>query len=218
MTESDFYKHVFFHLPILAWLFWMFMIEMAKKNNVEDQKEKHIILKILGSVAMVVGVVFFVVGILYFLKVECPSESITQSFSTDPIIRPRGTRVQVGYPTPIQKMVINEFIGTIQFVGLGLYLWCFRKSGTNWWQKTLKVVAYTAMFMLLPSAMDFHYYDLYEFISPALLIVLETLCLINWRDLRRKSTKHDKAPVEKPIEVEEKDPNERELSSMDVEL
>ena len=217
MVESDFYKHVFLHLPILAWLFWMLMIELAEKNNVETTKEKHIVLKILGSIAIAIGVVFLVVGIFYFLKVECPQESITQPITKDPIIRPRGAWVSVGYPTPFQIMAINEFVGTIQFVGLGLYLWRFRKSGTNWWQKTLKVVAYSAMFILLPSALDFHYYDLYEFVPIALLIVLATLCLINWRGLKRNNRNDNKnEPV--LVEANPDKSNEYEINSTDVEL
>lgn len=73
------------------------------------------------------------------------------------------------------------------------------------------------MFLLLPSAMDFHYYDLYEFISPALLIVLATLCLINWNEL--KNDKNGNKNKELAIgETKSGKPNEHELSSMDVEL
>jgi hypothetical protein len=130
-------------------------------------------------------------------------------------IRPIDAYQQIGYPTKAQSLVINEFIGTIQFVGLGLSLWRFRKSGTKWWQKTLKVVAYTAMFMLLPSAIDFHYFDIWEFISPALLIILATLCLIDWRGLKKNNAYSMSV---KPIVDETKNPDEREVSSMDVEL
>lgn len=218
MTESDFYSHVFQSLPVLGLLFWCMMGDLGKKNCVENPLEKHIVLKVLGGISIAFGIVMFVAGAVFMTKLDFPDHSLPQPITPNMIIRPSGAFLQIGYPTKAQSLVISEFIGTIQFVGLGLYLWCFRKSGTNWWQKTLKVVAYTAMFMLLPSATDFHYYDLYEFISPALLIVLATLCLINWRDLRKKNTKRDKALTVKPIEVEEKDPDERELISMDVEL
>ena len=164
------------------------------------------------------GVVMFVAGVVFMTKLDFPDHSLPQPLSPNMIIRPSGAYLQVGYPTKAQSLVISEFIGTIQFVGLGLYLWCFRKSGTKWWQKTLKVLAYTAMFMLLYSAMDFHYYDVYEFIFPALLIILATLCLINWREIgKKKNIKGDNHVVE-PIVEKEQGPDERELSSMDVDL
>lgn len=219
MTESEFYSHIFRSLLVLGILFWWMMADLGKKNCVENPLEKHVVLKVFGGISIAIGIVMFVAGVVFMTKLdEFPDHSLPQPLTPNSILRPSWKHLQIGYPTTLQTMVINEFIGTIQFVGLGLYLWRFRKSGTNWWQKTFKVVAYTAMFMLLPSAMDFHYFDLYEFISPALLIVLATLCLINWRDLRKKNTKHDKASVVKPIKVEEKDPNEREVSSEDVEL
>ena len=218
MTESEFYGHLVPRLILLGVFYWWLMRNLGKKDCVENPLQKHIVLKILGSVSIALGMVMFVAGVVFLTKLEFPQQSLPQPLTPNSIIRPSWKHPQIGYPTPLQTMVINEFIGTIQFVGLGIYLWCFRKSGTNWWQKTLKVVAYILMFMLLSSAVDFHYYDIWEFISPTLLIVLATLCLINWRNLRKKKNKHDKASTVKPIEVEMKDSNERELSSIDVEL
>lgn len=217
MTESEFYGHVFQSLPTLGILFWWMMGHLAKKNCIENPLGKHIALKVLGGLSIAIGVVMFVAGFVLMTKLEFPEQSLPQPITSNSYIRPSGTYLQIGYPTKPQDIVISEFIGTIQFVGLGLYLWCFRKSGTKWWQKTLKVVAYTTMFLLLPSAMDFHYYDLYEFISPALLIVLATLCLINWNGL--KNDKNGNKNKELAIgETKSGEPNEHELSSMDVEL
>lgn len=217
MTESEFYGHVFQSLPTLGILFWWMMGHLAKKNCIENPLGKHIALKVLGGLSIAIGVVMFVAGFVLMTKLEFPEQSLPQPITSNSYIRPSGTYLQIGYPTKLQDIVISEFIGTIQFVGLGLYLWCFRKSGTKWWQKTLKVVAYTIMFLLLPSAMDFHYYDLYEFISPALLIVLATLCLINWNGL--KNDKNGNKNKELAIgETKSGKPNEHELSSMDVEL
>lgn len=212
MTESEFYSHVFQSLLVLGLLFWWMMGHLAKKNCVENPLEKHIALKVLGGISIAFGVVMFVAGVVFMTKLEFPDHSLPQHITSSSYIRPRGAFLQIGYPTKAQNMVISEFIGTIQFVGLGLYLWCFRKSGTKWWQKTLKVLAYTAMFMLLPSAMDFHYYDLYEFISPTLLIVLATLCLINWKGLKKNNRVNNK---KEPALVKS---NELEISSTDVEL
>ena len=218
MTESEFYSHLFQSLLVLGILFWWMMVHLGKKNCVENPLEKHIALKVLGGISIAMGVVMFVAGVVFMTKLDFPDHSLPQPLSPNMIIRPSGAYLQVGYPTKAQSLVISEFIGAIQFVGLGLYLWCFRKSGTKWWQKTLKVLAYTAMFMLLYSAMDFHYYDVYEFISPALLIILATLCLINWREIGKKKTIKGDNHVVKPIVEEEQAPDERELSSMDVEL
>ena len=215
MTDSDFYSHVFQSLPVLGLLFWWMMGHLGKKNCVENPLERHIALKVLGGISIAYGVVLFIAGVVFMTKLEFPEHSLPQPISPNMFIRPIDAYQQIGYPTRAQSLVINKFIGTIQFVGLGLYLWRFRKSGTKWWQKTLKVVAYTAMFMLLPSAIDFHYFDIWEFISPALLIILATLCLIDWRGLRKNNA--DSMSV-KPIVDETKNPDEREVSSMDVEL
>lgn len=193
------------------------MGHLGKKNCVENPLERHIALKILGGISIAFGIVLFFAGVVFMTKLEFPERSLPQPITPNSIIRYSGAYLYIGYPTKSQSMVISEFIGTIQFVGLGLYLWCFRKSGTNWWQKTLKVVVYTAMFMLLPSAMDFHYYDIYEFISPALLIVLATLCLIDWRGLK-KNNRNDNKKERVSVEAEPQKLNEHEISTTDVEL
>ena len=215
MTESDFYSHIFQSLLVLGILFWWMMAHLGKKNCVENPLEKHITLTVFGGISIAFGIVMFVAGAVFMTKLDFPDHSLPQPISPNMFIRPIDAYQQIGYPTRAQSLVINKFIGTIQFVGLGLYLWHFRKSGTKWWQKTLKVVAYIAMFMLLPSAIDFHYFDIWEFISPALLIILATLCLIDWRGLRKNNA--DSMSV-KPIVDETKNPDEREVSSMDVEL
>ena len=191
------------------------MGHLGKKNCVENPLEKHIVLKVFGGISIAFGIVMFVAGVVFMTKLEFPNHSLQQPISPNMFIRPIDAYQKIGYPTKAQSLVINKFIGAIQFVGLGLYLWRFRKSGTKWWQKTLKVVAYTAMFMLLPSAIDFHYFDIWEFISPALLLILATLCLIDWRGSRKNNA--DSMSV-KLIVDETKNPNEREVSSMDVEL
>ena len=215
MTESEFYGPVFQSLFVLGFLFCYMMGHLGKKNCVENPLEKHIVLKVVGGISIAFSIVMFVAGVVFMTKLEFPDHSLPQPISPNMFIRPSGAYLQIGYPTKAQSLVINKFIGTIQFVGLGLYLWRFRKSGTKWWQKTLKVVAYTVMFMLLPSAIDFHYFDIWEFISPALLIILATLCLIDWRGLRKNNA--DSMSV-RPIVDETKNPDEREVSSMDVEL
>lgn len=215
MTENEFYEHWFQGFLVLGFLFWWMMGHLGKKNCVENPLEKHIVLKVFGGISIAFGIVMFVAGVVFMTKLEFPDHSLQQPISPNMFIRPIDAYQQIGYPTKAQSLVINKFIGAIQFVGLGLYLWRFRKSGTKWWQKTLKVVAYTAMFMLLPSAIDFHYFDIWEFISPALLIILETLCLIDWRGLRKNNA--DSMSV-KPIVDETKNPDERQVSSMDVEL
>lgn len=217
MTESEFYSHVFQSLLVIGLLFWWMMGHLGKKNCVENPLKKHIVLKVFGGISMALGVVLFVAGVVFMTKLEFPEHSLPQPITPNSIIRHGGAFLYVGYPTKMQSMIISEFIGTIQFVGLGLYLWCFRKAGTKWWQKVLKVMAYTAMFMLLPSAMDFHYYDFYEFISPGLLVVLATLCLINWGGLKRNyQNDNQKEPV--LVEAEPDKSSELEIISTDVEL
>ena len=215
MTENEFYEHWFQGFLVLGFLFWWMMGHLGKKNCVENPLEKHFALKILGGIFIAFGTAMLVAGVVFMTKLEFPDHSLQQPISPNMFIRPIDAYQKIGYPTKEQSLVINEFIGAIQFVGLGLYLWRFRRSGTKWWQKTLKVVAYTAMFMLLPSAIDFHYFDIWEFISPALLIILATLCLIDWRGLRKNNA--DSMSV-KLIVDETKNPDESEVSSMDVEL
>ena len=217
MTESEFYGHIFRSLLVLGILFWWMMGDLGKKNCVENPLEKHIPLKVLGGLSIAIGAVMFVAGMVFMTKLEFPDHSLPQPLTPNMIIRPKGTCLQIGYPTQAQNMVISAFIGTIQFVGLGIYLWCFRKSGTNWWQKTLKVVAYTLMFMLLPSAFDFHYFDIWEFISPALLIILATLCLIDWRGMKKNKERANSNTM-KTVTVATRNPDEKEVSSEDVEL
>ena len=60
MTESEFYGHVFLSLPVLGFLFWCMMGDLAKKNCIENPLEKHIALKVLGGLSIAIGVVMFV--------------------------------------------------------------------------------------------------------------------------------------------------------------
>ncbi len=217
MIESDFNSYLGC-MFVLGFSFVYVMNCLGKKNCIENPLERHLALKIIGGVLLAIGLVYVVLGYSYWSIVEHPLQSLPQPISKNMHVREPYATLHIGYRTASQGMVISLFYGAIQFIALGVYLMSFRKSGTNWWQKTLKVLAYFTMFLLLPAVIDFHYFDLFEFITPTIMLVLITLCLINWKGIIKHGIKYDNASIVKPIGVGEKDPEERELSSIDVEL
>lgn len=179
------------YLISIAVLFGGMMHHLAKKNCVENPKEKHLFLKIAGGLSIITGTVFLVVGILYMSDLETLNKSYMQSMSNQyDYVKSLMMRSQI---ETTQKTIISDFTLTINFIGLGIYFWCFRKSGTNWWQKTLKVVAYTLIFICLShvAQLDFNKnLNPSDFIPYGLLLLLSALCLINWRGTNKDQETH----------------------------
>ena len=222
MIESAFNMHLECML-VLGALFVYLMNRLGRRDCVEKPLKKHLGLKIVGIVMIVIGIAYVVMGFIYLSLVECPSVSLPQVISAYTHVRQPDAFLHIGYRTTSQALVINSFYGAIQFTALGTYLLSFKKSGTNWWQKTLKVLAYIALFLLLPSVLDFHYFDLYEFITPIIWVLLITACLINWKKLGKHDDKMVKDDIgngveEKVVVIEESVSQEREINITDVKL
>ena len=202
MLESQFYNRIIL-IVILGVLFILSMLKKGKKNSIENPPEKHIWLKVLAGVFLVLSLTCLVLGIVAFPLVQFPTVMMKQPLGPNSIIRPSSATQIWGFPTPAQRIVLTDFTSAFVFLAFAAYFAVFRKSGTKWWQKLLKIVGIILMWMFYSSATDLQYFDMYELVAPIGFLILAILGLME----RRKVTIEEPAKeVEaQPEEIKEED-------------
>ena len=75
------------------------MMKMASCNSVETVQQKHIVLKIIGTINVLLGVLCLAVGIFWLTQVQYPEQTIDFSYSDNQIVRITDKCHVWGYPT-----------------------------------------------------------------------------------------------------------------------
>ncbi|MBO4753243.1 MAG: hypothetical protein J5543_01475 [Bacteroidales bacterium] len=146
------------------------MLKMAIYKNCETTKQKHVVLKVLGGLSLLVCVIAAFSGIYLLTQMEYPSEPITFSYTAS--VRPSSSKIVWGYPTSLQIQAIMMFNNIFTGLGLAAYCFCFKSSNTTLWKKIMKFLCGVFLFGLFCSATDFHYFDLQEWVIPILYCVM----------------------------------------------
>lgn len=63
------------------------MLKMASCNSVEIEPQKHRVLKIIGSINVLLGVLCLATGIFWLMQVQYPEQTIDFSYSANQIVR-----------------------------------------------------------------------------------------------------------------------------------
>ena len=171
MLESQFYSRIVM-IALFGILFIFSMLKKVKKNSVENPPEKHVGLKILSGVFLVLSLVSLAAGILTITNIQFPEQMIKQPITPNMIVRSTSAIQYWGYPTPTQNMALMHISSVFASLAFAAYFAVFRKSGTNGWQKFLKVVCIVLMYMFFASATDLHYFDMYELFAPIGFLIL----------------------------------------------
>ena len=99
------------------------MMKMASCNSVETEPQKHIVLKIIGVINILLAVSCLATGIFWLMQVQYPEQTIDFSYSANQIVRTSNQYVIWGYPTSEQSRTIMGI--TNVFSSLALAAYCF---------------------------------------------------------------------------------------------
>lgn len=173
MLQDQFTSRLLF-IVVLGVAYIYAMMKMASCNSAETAPQKHIVLKIICIINVLLSVLCLVAGIFWLTQVQYPERSIDFSYSVNQIVRTSDKYVVWGYPTPEQRGVISCITIIFSSLALAAYCFYFKKSDRKWWKKILRFLYGLLMLVFYCSATDFHYFDAQEMVAPGLF------CLMAW--------------------------------------
>ena len=154
------------------------MLKMASCNSAEIEPQKHIILKILGGINVLLGISCLAMGIIWLTQVQYPEQTIDFSYSANQIVRTSDKYVMWGYPTSEQSRTIMGITNVFSSLALAAYCFFYKKSDRKWWKKILRFFYGLLMFAFYCSATNFHYFDAWEMVAPGLFCLMVGYALI----------------------------------------
>ena len=178
MLEGQFYLRLLL-IAIIGITFVFTMAYLGKRNPREENNEKHLVAKTLGGVFLFFSVIGGIMGIIFLSSVKFPTMMIEPPIHSNMIVRSPNVDLLWGYPTKTQLDVITSITNAFMFLALAAYCFCFKRSASIWWKKTLKVIYILILYTISYSVTDFHYFDQYEIVPVVILIVMLSLCWIN---------------------------------------
>ena len=98
MLESQFYSRIVM-IALFGILFILSMLKKGKKNSIENPPEKHIGLKILSEVFLVLSLFSLAAGILTITNIQFPDQMLEQPITANMIVRSTSAIQYWGYPT-----------------------------------------------------------------------------------------------------------------------
>lgn len=162
------------------------MMRMASCNSVETSPQKHIILKILGGINVLLGVLCLAMGIFWLTQVQYPEQTIDFSYSANQIVRASDKHVMWGYPTFEQSSAIIGITNVFSCLAWATYCFFYKKSERKWWKKILRFFYGLLMYVFYCSATNFHYFDATEMVAPGLFCLLAGYALIKANKLNEQ--------------------------------
>lgn len=162
------------------------MLKMASCNSVETAPQKHIILKIIGGINILLAISCLATGIFWLMQVQYPEQTIDFSYSANQIVRTSDKYVVWGYPTSEQNHAIMGITNIFSSIALAAYCFFFKKSDRKWWQKILRFFYGLLMYAFYCSATNFHYFDATEMVAPGLFCLLAGHALIKANKLNEQ--------------------------------
>ena len=104
MLQDQFIKRLLL-IIVFGVIYIYTMMKMASCNSVETTPQKHIVLKIIGSIIIIGGIMCLIMGIFLLMQVQYPERTIDFSYSVNQIVRTSDKYVIWGYPTSEQNKV-----------------------------------------------------------------------------------------------------------------
>ena len=153
------------------------MMKMASCNSMETTPQKHIILKIIGGINILLAISCLATGIFWLTQVQYPEQTIDFSYSANQIVRTSDKYVVWGYPTFEQSSAIMGITNVFSSLALAAYCFFYKKSNRKWWKKILRFFYGLLMFAFYCSATNFHYFDAPEMVAPGLFCLMSGYAL-----------------------------------------
>lgn len=164
------------------------MMKMASCNSVETEPQKHIVLKIIGVINILLAVSCLATGIFWLMQVQYPEQTIDFSYSANQIVRTSNQYVIWGYPTSEQSRTIMGITNVFSSLALAAYCFFYKKSDRKWWKKILRFFYGLLMYAFYCSATNFHYFDATELVAPGLFCLMSGYVLIKAKKLNKQKT------------------------------
>ncbi len=144
------------------------MTKMASSNSAETTPQKHVALKIVGSICLLLSVANLIWGINLLSQVQFPEQINIYGFY-EPARR---------YPTYEQNQIIT-CIGHV-FSGLAWASYCFffRASDRKVWKKILIFIYGLLMYVFYCSSIKFQEFGAKEGVAMGLFIIMTLLCIV----------------------------------------
>lgn len=164
------------------------MMKMASCNSMETTPQKHIILKIIGGINILLAISCLAMGIFWLTQVQYPEQTIDISYSVNQIVRTSDKYVMWSYPTSEQNRAIMGITNIFSSLALAAYCFYYKKSDRKWWQKILRFFYGLLMYAFYCSATNFHYFDATELVAPGLFCLMSGYALIKAKRLNEQRT------------------------------
>ena len=179
------------------------MMKMASCNSMETTPQKHIILKIISGINILLAISCLATGIFWLTQVQYPEQTIDFSYSANQIVRTSDKYVVWGYPTSEQNRAIMGITNIFSSLALAAYCFYYKKSDRKWWQKILRFFYGLLMYAFYCSATNFHYFDAMEMVAPGLFCFMSGYTLINSK--KRKVQLADKQEITNTHRMEDEE-------------
>lgn len=154
------------------------MLKMASCNSAETEPQKHRVLKVIGSINVLLGVLCLATGIFGLMQVQYPERTIDFSYSVNQIVRTSDKYIVWGYPTSEQSRAIMGITNIFSSLALAAYCFYYKKSNRKWWKKVVRFFYCLLMYAFYCSATNFHYFDAWEMVAPGLFCLMVGYALI----------------------------------------
>ena len=162
------------------------MMKMASCNSMETTPQKHIVLKIIGGINILLAISCLATGIFWLTQVQYPEQTIDFSYSANQIVRTSDKYVVWGYPTSEQNRAIMGITNIFSSLAFAAYCFYYKKSDRKWWQKILRFFYGLLMYAFYCSATNFHYFDVTELVAPGLFFLMLGYALIKAKKLNKQ--------------------------------
>lgn len=171
MLQDQFFTRLMLLLAVGA-VYVMAYMNMAKRNSKEVEPQRHLALKIFGGFWALLSIILGIAGVYMITKINFPQEALGPYISANMIFRPSYQTMYWGYATSPQFQCISMINGMFGCLALSAYCFMYKSSHSKWYTKVGKVFFCVLFYMFFVSATDFHYFDIYEWISPVLFTIM----------------------------------------------
>ena len=187
MLQEQFINRLLF-IVVFGVIYIYAMMKMASYNSVETTPQKHIVLKIIGSINVLLGITCLIMGVFWLMQVQYPERTIDFSYSANQIVRTSDKYVVWGYPTYEQNRAIMGITNIFSSLSLAAYCFYYKKSDRKWWKKILRFFYGLLMYAFYCSATNFHYFDATELVAPGLFFLMAGHTLIKAKKWNEQKT------------------------------
>lgn len=187
MLQDQFVNRLLF-IVVFGVVYIYAMMKMASYKSVETTPQKHIVLKIIGSINLIVGITCLIMGMFWLLQVQYPERTIDFSYSVNQIVRTSDKYVVWGYPTSEQNHAIMSITNVFSSIALATYCFLYKKSDRKWWKKILRFFYGLFMYAFYCSATNFHYFDVTEMVAPGLFCLMAGHTLVKAKKWNEQKT------------------------------